>query len=81
MKREFGDAVIIGASSLDHINQVHIYTPMLLLIVQFDVVLMNLLRCNQNLVDLEKGPLPEDVLHVLDDAWLSVKAYSTNYWH
>ncbi|THH17993.1 hypothetical protein EW146_g2930 [Bondarzewia mesenterica] len=55
MKREYGDSVLIGASSLQHIEQ--------------------------NLVDLEKGPLPEEVVKVLDEAWLSVKLYATNYWH
>jgi len=55
MKREFGDSVSIGASSLKHIEQ--------------------------NLVDLEKGPLPEEVLKVLDEAWISVMLYATDYWH
>ncbi|PCH42899.1 Aldo/keto reductase [Wolfiporia cocos MD-104 SS10] len=55
MKREYGDAVIIGASSLTHIEQ--------------------------NLVDLEKGPLPDTVVKALDDAWLSVAPYATNYFH
>jgi aflatoxin B1 aldehyde reductase len=35
----------------------------------------------QNLLDLEKGPLPDEVVKALDDAWLSVKAISANYWH
>ncbi|GBE87006.1 Oxidoreductase sirO [Sparassis crispa] len=55
MKREYGDAVLIGASSLKHIKQ--------------------------NMIDLEKGPLPEEVLSVLDEAWLSVLPYATNYFH
>ncbi|KAI0315866.1 NADP-dependent oxidoreductase domain-containing protein [Amylostereum chailletii] len=55
MKREHGDSVIIGASSVKHIEQ--------------------------NLVDLEKGPLPDEVLKVLDEAWLSVQPYASNYWH
>ncbi|RPD76839.1 Aldo/keto reductase [Lentinus tigrinus ALCF2SS1-7] len=55
MKREYGDAVLIGASSTKHIEQ--------------------------NLIDLEKGPLPEEVLKVLDEAWLSVSAYATPYFH
>ncbi|OBZ74930.1 Aflatoxin B1 aldehyde reductase member 3 [Grifola frondosa] len=55
MKREYGDAVLIGASSLKHIEQ--------------------------NLIDLEKGPLPEGVLKVLDEAWLSVMPYASNYFH
>jgi aflatoxin B1 aldehyde reductase len=55
MKREYGDAVLIGASSLKHIEQ--------------------------NLVDLEKGPLPEDVVNVLDEAWLSVQPFATKYFH
>ncbi|KAH9886974.1 Aldo/keto reductase [Cubamyces lactineus] len=55
MKREYGDAVLIGASSVKHIEQ--------------------------NLIDLEKGPLPEEVLKVLDEAWLSVSPYATEYFH
>ncbi|KAJ3483251.1 hypothetical protein NLI96_g6433 [Meripilus lineatus] len=55
LKREHGDAVLIGASSLGHITQ--------------------------NLIDLEKGPLPEEILKVLDDAWFSVQPYATKYWH
>ncbi|KAI0371015.1 Aldo/keto reductase [Pilatotrama ljubarskyi] len=55
MKREYGDAVLIGASSVKHIEE--------------------------NLNDLEKGPLPEEVLKVLDDAWLSVSPYATEYFH
>ncbi|OSD03823.1 Aldo/keto reductase [Trametes coccinea BRFM310] len=55
MKREHGDAVLIGASSVKHIEQ--------------------------NLIDLEKGPLPEEVLKVLDEAWLSVSPYATEYFH
>ncbi|EKM52788.1 uncharacterized protein PHACADRAFT_261417 [Phanerochaete carnosa HHB-10118-sp] len=55
MKREHGDAIIIGASSLNHIEQ--------------------------NLIDLEKGSLPEEVLKVLDQAWEVVKPVATNYFH
>lgn len=55
MRREHGDAVIIGASSLAHIEQ--------------------------NLVDLEKGPLPEDVVKALDEAWADVKVHASNYFH
>jgi len=55
LKKEYGDAVLIGASSLNHIEQ--------------------------NLIDFEKGPLPEEVVKVLDEAWQSVKAHATNYWH
>ncbi|EKM52793.1 uncharacterized protein PHACADRAFT_261422 [Phanerochaete carnosa HHB-10118-sp] len=55
LKREHGDAIIIGASSLKHIEQ--------------------------NLIDLEKGSLPEDVVKTLDEAWASVKGTATNYFH
>ncbi|KAL4246716.1 NADP-dependent oxidoreductase domain superfamily protein [Abortiporus biennis] len=55
MERKYGDSVIIGASSLQHIKQ--------------------------NLIDLEKGPLPEEVIKVLNDAWLSVKPFAANYYH
>ncbi|KAK4699683.1 aflatoxin B1 aldehyde reductase, partial [Phenoliferia sp. Uapishka_3] len=55
MKREFGDNVLIGASSNAHLEQ--------------------------NLIDLEKGPLPEDVVKVLDQAWEHVRPVATKYWH
>ncbi|KAJ7171728.1 Aldo/keto reductase [Mycena crocata] len=55
MKREHGDSVLIGASSLNHIEQ--------------------------NLIDLEKGPLPEEVLKALDEAWIHVKPHASNYYH
>ncbi|PPQ85274.1 hypothetical protein CVT25_010047 [Psilocybe cyanescens] len=55
LKREYGDAVLIGASSLKHIEQ--------------------------NLVDLEKGPLPDDVVKALDEVWQDVKAFSSPYHH
>ena len=31
--------------------------------------------------DLEKGPLPEDVLQALDRAWAIAKPNAPNYWH
>ena len=34
-----------------------------------------------NLDDLEKGPLPEDVVEALDQAWMIAKATTPNYWH
>ena len=34
-----------------------------------------------NLKDLEKGPLPEEILKVLDEAWLITKPTTPNYWH
>jgi len=55
LSKEHGDAIIIGASSLKHIQE--------------------------NLEDFEKGPLPEDVVAALDEAWDVVRAKATNYWH
>ncbi|KXN87757.1 Aflatoxin B1 aldehyde reductase member 4 [Leucoagaricus sp. SymC.cos] len=55
MKCEFGDSVLIDASSLDHIEQ--------------------------NLLDLGKGPLPEEVVQALDAAWIDVQPYATKYYH
>ncbi|PPQ66845.1 hypothetical protein CVT26_009624 [Gymnopilus dilepis] len=55
LKREYGDAVLIGASSLNHIKQ--------------------------NLVDLEKGPLPDEVVKALDQAWFDVQPYASRYFH
>lgn len=34
-----------------------------------------------NLDDLEKGPLPDEVVQALDDAWMIVKPTAPNYWH
>ncbi|KAL8825823.1 MAG: hypothetical protein Q9170_007645 [Blastenia crenularia] len=34
-----------------------------------------------NLKDLEKGPLPEEIVNTLDDAWMITKATTPNYWH
>lgn len=38
-------------------------------------------QLDQNLHHLEKGPLPEDLVKELDQAWLVAKADSPNYWH
>jgi len=55
LKREAGDGVIIGASSIQHVAQ--------------------------NLSDFEKGPLPDDVVKALDEAWIIVAPYATPYFH
>lgn len=34
-----------------------------------------------NLRDLEKGPLPDEVVEGLDRAWLVTKATTAQYWH
>ncbi|KKK19913.1 hypothetical protein AOCH_002523 [Aspergillus ochraceoroseus] len=34
-----------------------------------------------NLADLEKGPLPEEIVAVFDEAWASVKGIAAPYWH
>ncbi|KAJ5884402.1 NADP-dependent oxidoreductase domain-containing protein [Penicillium tannophilum] len=52
---ERGDSVIIGASSLQQLEQ--------------------------NLVLLEKGSLPQDVIEALDSAWAVTKGVVQNYWH
>ncbi|KAI9812886.1 MAG: hypothetical protein M1827_004404 [Pycnora praestabilis] len=41
----------------------------------------NFSQLQSNLKDLEKGPLPEDVLKALDEAWMIAKATTPNYWH
>ena len=55
LKREYGDAIIIGASSVHHIES--------------------------NMKDLDKGPLPEEVVKALDQAWEKVRGISLKYWH
>lgn len=50
MKREYGDSVLIGASSVKHTDQVRV--------PQVQTVLLSVLTpLLQNLTDLEKGPL------------------------
>ena len=55
LKREKGDAIIIGASSTKHLEA--------------------------NLADLEKGPLPEEVVQALDAGWEKTRGISGRYWH
>lgn len=38
-------------------------------------------QLESNLKDIEKGPLPEEVVKALDDAWMVTKATTPNYWH
>lgn len=38
-------------------------------------------QLEDNLTSLEKGPLPDDVVQALDEAWAISKADSANYWH
>ncbi|GKU01155.1 oxidoreductase [Fusarium langsethiae] len=49
-----------------------------------DGIILGMSRVEQleeNLELLEKGPLPDDVVEALDQAWLYSKADTTNYWH
>jgi aflatoxin B1 aldehyde reductase len=38
-------------------------------------------QLEQNLIDMEKGPLPDDVLHAFDEGWLKVKGNCRSYFH
>nr|POE80918.1 aflatoxin b1 aldehyde reductase member 4 [Quercus suber] len=38
-------------------------------------------QLESNMKDLEKGPLPEEVVNALDEAWLVAKPTTANYWH
>ena len=38
-------------------------------------------QLESNIKDLEKGPLPDEVVKVLDEAWLVTKPTTPNYWH
>lgn len=38
-------------------------------------------QLQQNLDGIEKGPLPEEVVAALDEAWMVAKATTANYWH
>ncbi len=37
-------------------------------------------QLESNLRDLDKGPLPDEVVKALDEAWLITKATTPNYW-
>ena len=37
-------------------------------------------QLEENLRDLEKGPLPEDVINALDEAWMVTKATTQAYF-
>lgn len=54
LQKETGDAIIIGASSLKHLEQ--------------------------NLKDLEKGPLPENVVQAVESAYSKVRAVAPVYY-
>ncbi|PGH17869.1 hypothetical protein AJ80_04693 [Polytolypa hystricis UAMH7299] len=55
LKQELGDAIVIGASSVKHLET--------------------------NLIDLAKGPLPDDVVQAVDSAWPLVKGAAVKYWY
>ncbi|KAI0813198.1 NADP-dependent oxidoreductase domain-containing protein [Xylaria sp. FL0064] len=38
-------------------------------------------QLDSNLDNLEKGPLPDDVVQALDEAWMICKADAPDYWH
>ncbi|KAJ7726129.1 Aldo/keto reductase [Mycena metata] len=38
-------------------------------------------QLEENLVFLEKGPLPDDIVDALDQAWNKVKGVAYKYWH
>lgn len=38
-------------------------------------------QLENNLDNIEKGPLPDEVVQALDEAWLAAKADTTQYWH
>jgi aflatoxin B1 aldehyde reductase len=38
-------------------------------------------QLENNLDNLEKGPLPDEVVQALDQAWEFSKADTPNYWH
>ncbi len=38
-------------------------------------------QVENNLDSIEKGPLPDEVVQALDQAWYLTKADSANYWH
>jgi aflatoxin B1 aldehyde reductase len=38
-------------------------------------------QLDRNLVDLQKGPLPEEILKAIDEGWAKIKGVCAKYWH
>lgn len=38
-------------------------------------------QLHSNIEAIRKEPLPQEVVNVLDEAWMCVKATSADYWH
>ncbi|KAE8329224.1 putative aflatoxin b1 aldehyde reductase-like protein [Aspergillus sergii] len=38
-------------------------------------------QLQQNLTALQQGPLPDELVDALDEAWMCVKPVAANYWH
>jgi aflatoxin B1 aldehyde reductase len=55
LKQNLGDAIIVGASSVKHLED--------------------------DLLDLEKDPLPQDVMEAVEKTWPMVKDVALKYWH
>jgi len=55
LKKEYGDGILIGASSVDHVKE--------------------------NLADLDKGPLPEEVVTVVNEGWEGARPFASKYHH
>ncbi|THU91383.1 Aldo/keto reductase [Dendrothele bispora CBS 962.96] len=55
LKREYGDTIIIGASSVHHMEE--------------------------NMSDLDKDPLPDEVVEAVDAAWEMARPFATKYHH
>ena len=74
--KEYSDAVLIGASRLvscdEHESESGEANP---------EIWNSTKHIEQNLKDLEKGPLPEDVVKALDGAWEKVRPLTSRYWH
>jgi aflatoxin B1 aldehyde reductase len=93
MRREYGDAILIGASSTKHIEQVS------RMFWRTNPYFAKFIFPPQNMIDLEKGPLrafnfcvmganklifyyltAEAIIKALDEAWMLVKPYASNYY-
>lgn len=93
MKREHGDSILIGASSLNHIEQVCwiICVPILLLFLHTSPRICLILRKGRSVGDLTHHviyccspslvDIADNVVKALDDAWFKVKPYATKYFH
>jgi len=85
LRKEKGDAIIIGASSVKHmvcIRNCIVLVMRFFTIIQFTYSISTKANREQesNMENLEKGPLPDEVVEALNQGWDRCKGNAIQYW-